>query len=56
MDKMILVDLETGGFQVEDGILEVGAIVVENGSIVEVLHLGKVEDEEMIHEGMGRRV
>lgn len=53
MDKMILVDLETGGFQVEDGILEVGVFVVENGSIVEVLHLGNVEDEEMINEGMG---
>ncbi|QUW22479.1 hypothetical protein JSQ81_02510 [Sporosarcina sp. Marseille-Q4063] len=53
MDKMILVDLETGGFQVEDGILEVGAVVVENGSIVEMLHLGKVEDEEIIYEGMG---
>ena len=53
LDKMILVDLETGGFQVEDGILEVGAVVVEYGTIVEVLHLGKVKDEKLINEGMG---
>ena len=50
---MILIDIETGGFQVEDGILEVGIVVVENNSIVEVLHIGEAEDEELINEGMG---
>ncbi|PZX07426.1 exonuclease [Psychrobacillus insolitus] len=53
MDNMILIDIETGGFQVEDGILEVGIVVVEKNSIVEVLHIGEAEDEELINEGMG---
>ncbi|PIC56577.1 hypothetical protein CSV80_12465 [Sporosarcina sp. P12(2017)] len=50
---MIIVDLETRGFQVEDGIFEVAVLVVENDVIVDELHLGKVCDVELIYDGMG---
>lgn len=53
MERKLLLDIETGGFQVEDGIYEVAVIVIENGKIVESLHLGEVENESEIHEGMG---
>ena len=53
MQKMLLLDIETGGFQVEDGIFEVAVLVVEDGQIVDSLHLGEIEDENEIHEGMG---
>ncbi|WP_300383517.1 BRCT domain-containing protein [Clostridium sp.] len=53
MERMLLLDIETGGFQVEDGIYEVAVLAVVNGTIVDSLHLGEVEDENDIHEGMG---
>lgn len=53
MKDMILVDIETGGFDIESGILEVAVLVVENGEIVNELHLAEVEDPSLIHLGMG---
>ncbi|WML56504.1 BRCT domain-containing protein [Neobacillus sp. PS2-9] len=53
MKNMILVDIETGGFDVDLGILEVALLVVENGEIVHEEHLAEVEDPSSIHLGMG---
>lgn len=53
MEKKLILDIETGGFQVEDGIYEVAVLAVENHKIVDSLHLGEIEDESLIHEGMG---
>lgn len=53
MERKLLLDIETGGFQVEDEIYEVAVLVIENGEIVDSLHLGEIEDENAIHEGMG---
>ncbi|MBY7114950.1 hypothetical protein ILT06_29540 [Bacillus sp. 17RED48] len=53
MKNMILVDIETGGFDVESGILEVALLVVENGEIVKEVHLADVNDPSSIHLGMG---
>lgn len=53
MEKKLLLDIETGGFQVEDGIYEVAVWAVENDRIVDSLHLGEIEDERLIMEGMG---
>lgn len=50
---MILVDLETGSFQVESGIFEVGVAVIQNGTIIKEFHWGEVEDESIIHLGKG---
>ncbi len=53
MKRKLLLDIETGGFQVEDRIYEVAVLAIENGEIVASLQLGEVVDETMIHEGMG---
>lgn len=53
MEKQLLLDIETGGFQVEDEIYEVAVLVIENGEIVDSLHLGEIADENEIHKGMG---
>ena len=54
MDKFIIVDIETGGFDVEDGIKELAAIVVEDNIIKDKLHIGIVEDENLINLGYGQ--
>ena len=53
MERQLLLDIETGGFQVEDEIYEVAVLAIENGKIVDSLHLGEIEDENEIHIGMG---
>ncbi|MFP3727694.1 BRCT domain-containing protein [Priestia filamentosa] len=53
LDKMLLVDIETGDFDVDSGIYEVAVLVVENGNIVETGHIAEVVDENSIHLGMG---
>ncbi|WP_346207713.1 hypothetical protein NSS91_16935 [Caldifermentibacillus hisashii] len=53
MENMILVDIETGGFDVDLGILEVALLVVENHEIVKEVHLAEIEDPSSIHLGMG---
>lgn len=53
MDNMILIDLETGGFEVESGIYEVALMVIEDGQPVEKLQLGNVKDEALIERGYG---
>lgn len=54
LEKMILVDIETGDFDVESGIYEVAALVIENGKIINREHIAEVIDETSIHLGMGR--
>ncbi|MGM9986273.1 MAG: BRCT domain-containing protein [Bacillaceae bacterium] len=54
MDNMILVDIETGNFDSDSGIFEVALLVVEDGSIVASEHIAKVEEEGLIHLGMGQ--
>lgn len=53
MKRMILVDIETGDFDVDSGIYEVALLVVEDGIIVASEHIAEIEDEESIHLGMG---
>lgn len=53
MDNMIIVDIETGGFDVESGIMEVAAIVIENDIVKDSIHIGVVYDEELISNGYG---
>lgn len=53
MDNMIIVDIETGGFDVESGIMEVAAIVIENDIVKDSIHIGIVYDEELICNGYG---
>ncbi|WP_322552768.1 3'-5' exonuclease [Priestia megaterium] len=53
LEKMLLVDIETGDFDVDSGIYEVAVLVVENGNIVETGHIAEVVDENSIHLGMG---
>ena len=53
MENMILVDIETGDFDVDSGIYEVAALVIENGKVVLSEHIAEVEDEDSIHLGMG---
>lgn len=53
MDNYILVDIETGSFEVESGIYEVALMVVENGQPIEKLHFGDVEDRNLIGSGYG---
>ncbi|WP_243864140.1 3'-5' exonuclease [Alkalibacillus almallahensis] len=50
---MILLDIETLDFDVESGIYEVALLVVENNKIIESIHIAEVEDESLIHLGMG---
>lgn len=54
MDKFILVDIETQGFCVEDGIYEVGAVFIENLTIKDRIHIGIIEDESLIDTGYGQ--
>lgn len=53
LNNMILVDIETGSFDVESGIFEVALIVIKNGQIIEREHFGTVYDESIISLGMG---
>lgn len=53
MKSHLLLDIETGGFLVEDKIYEVAILAIEDGEIIDSLHLGEIEDENEIHEGMG---
>lgn len=53
MENMILIDLETGGLEVESGIYEVALIVIEDGQPVEKLQLGNIMDESLIERGYG---
>lgn len=54
MENMILIDLETKDLSVTfGGIYEVGAMAISNGKVLEKLHLGIIEDENLIHSGYG---
>ena len=53
MENMILVDIETGDFDLDSGIYEVALIVVEKGKVVLSEHIAEVEDEDSIYLGMG---
>ncbi|MGP4074135.1 BRCT domain-containing protein [Piscibacillus sp. B03] len=53
MDNMILLDIETLDFNVESGIYEVALLVVENGEIIASEHIAEVENESLVHLGMG---
>ena len=46
LEKMILIDLETGGLQPENGIYEAALLAIENGKIVDKLHIGIVDNPE----------
>ncbi|PFA94142.1 hypothetical protein CN383_26880 [Priestia megaterium] len=54
MQNMILVDIETGDFDVDSGIKEVALLVIKDGEVVLREHLADVIDEASIHLGMGR--
>ena len=53
MENLIILDIETGSFDVESGIFEVSALAIECGKIVDTIHLAIVEDEDIISEGYG---
>ncbi|WP_188455577.1 3'-5' exonuclease [Virgibacillus oceani] len=53
MKNMILLDIETGDFDVDSGIYEVALLVIEDGNIIASEHIAEVEDEASIHLGMG---
>lgn len=53
MERQLILDIETGGFQVNDEIYEVAILAIENGEIIDSLHLKEIENENRIHEGMG---
>ena len=53
MENYILVDIETGSFDVESGIYEVALMVVENGQPIEKVLLGDIEDMDLIGTGYG---
>jgi len=53
MNNMILLDIETGDFNVDSGIYEVALLVIENEKIITREHIVEVEDETSIHLGMG---
>ncbi|MEE1130991.1 MAG: BRCT domain-containing protein [Caryophanon sp.] len=53
MERQLILDIETGGFQVEDEIYEVAVLAIERGRIIDSLHLGEIEDIKKIHKGMG---
>jgi len=50
---MILLDIETMDFGVESGIYEVALMVIENGVVVLTEHIAEVDNETLIHLGMG---
>ncbi|MBT2253834.1 3'-5' exonuclease [Priestia megaterium] len=54
MKNMILLDIETGDFDVDSGIYEVALLVIEEGKIVLNEHITEVKDEASIHLGMGK--
>lgn len=53
MNEMIILDIETQGFDVECGIYEVAMLVVENYEIKDKLHIGIIDDESLISNGYG---
>ncbi|SDZ68622.1 BRCA1 C Terminus (BRCT) domain-containing protein [Evansella caseinilytica] len=53
MKNMILLDIETGDFNLDSGIYEVALLVIEDGKIVLSEHIAEMEDEASIHLGMG---
>ncbi|WP_077303149.1 3'-5' exonuclease [Virgibacillus pantothenticus] len=53
MQNMILLDIETIDFGVESGIYEVALIVIKDGEVVLTEHIAEIEDENLIHLGMG---
>ncbi|MGJ9460466.1 BRCT domain-containing protein [Oceanobacillus sp. CF4.6] len=53
MKNMILLDIETGDFNVESGIYEVALLVIKDEKIITSEHIAVVEDEASIHLGMG---
>lgn len=54
MDKYIVLDIETPySFYVQDGIREVAAMAVVDSSIVEMLHLAIITDQEKYKDGYG---
>lgn len=54
MDKYIIIDIETPySFNVEDGIREVAAIVVDEYKVIDKLHLAIIIDEEQYRIGYG---
>ena len=54
MQNMILVDIETGDFDVDSGIKEVALLVIKDGEVVLREHLADVIDKTSVHLGMGR--
>ena len=50
---MIIIDIETGDFDVESGIMEVAALAIENNIVKESIHLYKIYDESLISNGFG---
>lgn len=53
MNNYIVLDIETGGFDVISGIYEVAALAIENNKIIDKLHLGIIYDESLISNGYG---
>lgn len=51
--NMILLDIETLDFSVDSGIYEVALLVIKDGEIVASEQIAEVEDESLIHLGMG---
>ncbi|MFF2876151.1 BRCT domain-containing protein [Gottfriedia sp. NPDC057991] len=54
MNEYILVDIETGDFQVESGIKEVACLVLQLNEIVHSEHFYLIEDANRIQEGYGK--
>ena len=53
LDNMLIIDLETGGLQPEEGIYEVAILAIENSKIVDRLHVAIVDNPNEIHKGYG---
>ncbi|MUK88213.1 hypothetical protein GMD78_07385 [Ornithinibacillus sp. L9] len=53
MDNMILLDIETGDFDVDSGIYELAVLVIKDGRIIQSEHIAEVYDERIRHLGMG---
>lgn len=53
MDNMILLDIETGDFDVDSGIYEVALLVIRDGRVILSEHIAEVYDEKVRHLGMG---
>jgi BRCT domain type II-containing protein len=53
MENMILVDIETGDFDIDSGIYEVALLVIEDGKKVLSEQIAEVEDQASIHLGYG---